>query len=155
MARQSQYSLAELNGFSILGKGPDAMRVPYATNWQKETDQLRHIALDGDLTEERKWGKPCFTFLNKNVAIVIPLKESCAFLFFKGALLKDPKRILERIGEAQAGRWIKFTSSKEISVMSTILRSYIREAVQIEESGGKVPLKKISEYVVPQELQLN
>src|SRR5215469_1101361 len=87
------------------------MKVPFAKKWQKETDKLRKIALDCDLTEELKWGKPCFTFLKKNVAIVIPLKESCAFSFFKGALLKDPKHVLERIGEhTQAGRWIKFTS---------------------------------------------
>ena len=66
------------------------MKVPYAKKWQKETDKLRQIALDCDLTEELKWGKPCFTFLKKNVAIVIPLKESCAFSFFKGALLKSP-----------------------------------------------------------------
>ena len=76
------------------------MKVPYAKKWQKETDKLRQIALDCDLTEELKWGKPCFTFLKKNVAIVIPLKESCAFSFFKGALLKDPKHVLERIGES-------------------------------------------------------
>jgi uncharacterized protein YdeI (YjbR/CyaY-like superfamily) len=87
------------------------MKVPYAKKWQKETDKLRKIARDCDLTEELKWGKPYFTFLKKNVAIVIPLKESCALAFFKGALLKDAKHILERVGEhTQAGRWIKFTS---------------------------------------------
>jgi uncharacterized protein YdeI (YjbR/CyaY-like superfamily) len=129
------------------------MKVPYAKKWQKETDKLRQIALDCDLTEELKWGKPCFTFLKKNVAIVIPLKESCAFSFFKGALLKDTKRILQTIGQAQAGRWIKFTSPKEISALSTTLKSYIKEAVQIEKSGKKVPLKKISEYGIPEELQ--
>jgi uncharacterized protein YdeI (YjbR/CyaY-like superfamily) len=73
------------------------MKVPYAKKWQKETDKLRKIALDCDLTEEFKWGKPCFTFLKKNVAIVIPLKESCALAFFKGALLKDAKHILRRL----------------------------------------------------------
>ena len=67
------------------------MKVPYAKKWQKETDKLRKIAVDCGLTEALKWGKPCFTFQEKNVAIVIPLKESCAFSFFKGALLKDPK----------------------------------------------------------------
>src|SRR5215813_11482817 len=129
------------------------MKVPYAKKWQKETEKLREIAVDCGLTEELKWGKPCFTFLEKNVAIVIPLKESCAFSFFKGALLKDPKHILQSIGEAQAGRWIKFASPKQISALSTTLKSYIKEAVQIEKSGRKVPLKKISEYVVPEELQ--
>jgi uncharacterized protein YdeI (YjbR/CyaY-like superfamily) len=91
------YLAAESSVLSNLGKGPGTMKVPYAKKWQKETDKLRKIALDCDLTEELKWGKPCFTFLKKNVAIVIPLKESCAFSFFKGALLKDPKHILERI----------------------------------------------------------
>src|SRR5215467_15548411 len=125
------------------------MKVPYAKKWQKETDKLRQIAQGCDLTEELKWGKPCFSFQKKNVAIVIPLKESCAFSFFKGALLKDPKHILQRIGEAQAGRWIKFTSPKEILALSTTLKSYIKEAAEIEKSGRKVRLKKISEYVVP------
>ena len=86
------------------------MKVPYAQKWRNETEELRQIALDCGLTEECKWGKPCFTSLKKNVAIVIPLKESCAFQFCKGALLKDPQRILGKIGEhTQAGRWIKFT----------------------------------------------
>ena len=130
------------------------MKVPYAKKWQKETDKLRKIALDCDLAEELKWGKPCFTFLKKNVAIVIPLKESCAFSFFKGALLKDPKHILEKIGEhTQAGRWIKFTSLKEIAALQSTLRNYIYEAIELEESGKKVALKKASEYVVPEELQ--
>jgi len=128
--------------------------VPYARKWKKETDSLRKIALDCDLTEEMKWGKPCFTYQKKNVAIIIPLKDSCALSFFKGALLKDPRHILQKIGEAQAGRWIKFTSPKEISALQPILRNYIYEAIQVEESGKKVPLKKVSEYVVPEELQV-
>lgn len=130
------------------------MKVPYAEKWRKETEKLRKIALDCDLIEALKWGKPCFTFENKNVAIVIPLKESCAFSFFKGALLKDPRHILERIGDhTQAGRWIKFTSIKEIAPLRSILRDYIYEAIALEESGKKVELKKPSEYPVPEELQ--
>jgi uncharacterized protein YdeI (YjbR/CyaY-like superfamily) len=116
-------------------------------------DTLRKIVVGCDLAEELKWGKPCFTYHKKNVAIIIPLKGACAFSFFKGALLKDPKRILQRIGEAQAGRWIKFTSPKEIAALSTTLKRYIKEAVQIEKSGRRVRLKRISEYVVPEELQ--
>jgi uncharacterized protein YdeI (YjbR/CyaY-like superfamily) len=130
------------------------MKVPFAKQWQKETDKLRKIALDCDLTEELKWGKPCFTFQKKNVAIVIPLKESCAFSFFKGALLKDPKKILQRVGEhTQAGRWIKFTSTKEITSLQSALRDYLYEAIALEESGKKVPMKKPSEYPIPEELQ--
>jgi uncharacterized protein YdeI (YjbR/CyaY-like superfamily) len=134
--------------------GQEIMEVPYAKKWQKEADKLRKIALDCDLTEELKWGKPCFTYLKKNVAVVIPLKESCALSFFKGALLKDPKGILERIGEhTQSARWIKFTSVKEITALQSTLRDYLYEAIEAEESGKKVKLKKPSEYTVPEELQ--
>ena len=130
------------------------MKVPYAKKWQKETEALRKIALDCGLAEELKWGKPCFTYQKKNVAIVIPLKEVCAFTFFKGALLKDPKHILQKIGaHTQAGRWTKFTSATEISALQPTLRRYIDEAIQIEKSGRKVPRKKASEYVIPEELQ--
>jgi uncharacterized protein YdeI (YjbR/CyaY-like superfamily) len=130
------------------------MRVPYAKKWQKETDKLRKIALGCYLTEEMKWGKPCFTFQGKNVAIVIPLKESCAFSFFNGALLKDKEGILDRVGEhTQAGRWVKFTSVKEITALRSTLDSYLYEAIELEESGKKVELKKPSEYAVPDELQ--
>lgn len=130
------------------------MKVPYAKRWQKEADKLRKIVLDCDLIEETKWGKPCFTYLKKNIAIIIPLKDACTLSFVKGALLKDPKHILQKIGEhTQAGRWIKFTSLKEITAMQSILRNYIYEAIEIEESGKKVALKKASEYAVPEELQ--
>jgi len=130
------------------------MNVPYAQKWRKETDQLRRIAVDCGLTEELKWGKPCFTFQKKNVAIVIPLKETCAFSFFKGALLKDPKHVLETIGEhTQAGRWMKFTSLREIAAVRPTLRDYVYEAIELEESGAKIELKKPSEYPIPEELQ--
>jgi len=130
------------------------VKVPYAKKWQKETDKLREIVLDCGLSEEMKWGKPCFTYQKKNVVIVIPLKEACALSFFKGALLEDPKHILHKIGEhTQAGRWIKFTSLKEITALQSILGKYIREALAVEKSGKKVTLKKDSEYEVPAELQ--
>jgi uncharacterized protein YdeI (YjbR/CyaY-like superfamily) len=129
------------------------MKVPYAKKWQKETDKLRQIALDCNLTEELKWGKPCFTFQKKNVAIVIPLKESCALSFFKGALLKDPKHLLQRIGQMQAGRWIKFTSLGEIAAVRSTLKDYLCEAMELEKSGKRVVLKKASDYPIPEELQ--
>src|SRR5579859_7364764 len=130
------------------------VKIPYAKKWQKEADKLRKIVLDCDLIEEMKWGKPCFTYQNKNVAIVVPLKDACALAFFKGALLKDPKHILQRIGEhTLAGRWIKFSSLKEISAAQSVLRNYIYEAVEVEESGKKMTLKRPSEYAVPEELQ--
>ena len=130
------------------------MKVPYAAKWQKETDALRQIALGCGLTEEVKWSKPCFTFLAKNVAIVIPLKESCAFSFFKGALLADPEHVLEKIGEhSQAGRWIKFTSVRQIVAVRTTLKSYLQEAIGLEESGKKMDRKGPQECAVPEELQ--
>jgi uncharacterized protein YdeI (YjbR/CyaY-like superfamily) len=134
-------------------ENPEEMKVPYAKKWQKETNELRKIAADCGLTEALKWGKPCFTFEEKNVAIVIPLKESCAFSFFKGALLKDRKQILERIGETQAARWIKFSSVREIAPLRKTLTDYIHEAIALEEAGKKVELKKASEYPIPEELQ--
>jgi len=131
------------------------MKVPYAEKWQKEMESLRKIALGCGLVEELKWGKPCFTHRNKNVAIIIPLKDACALSFFKGALLKDPKHILQKIGaHTQAGRWIKFTALKEITALRPTLRRYIDEAIQVEKSGRKVPLKKASAYELPEELQV-
>ena len=130
------------------------MEVPYAKKWQKEAEKLRKIALDCDLTEELKWSKPCFTYMKKNVAVVIPLKDSCALSFFKGALLKDTKGILERIGEhTQVARWVKFTSVKEITALQSTLRDYLYEAMEAEESGKKIKLKKAADYAVPEELQ--
>jgi uncharacterized protein YdeI (YjbR/CyaY-like superfamily) len=129
------------------------VKVPYATKWHKETDKLRKVALACGLTEEIKWGKPCLTYKGKNVAIVIPLKDACALSFFKGALLADPKHILEKIGRAQAGRWIKFTAVKDITAIQSLLKTYIDEAIAIEQSGKKVTLKKASDYKVPEELE--
>lgn len=130
------------------------MQVPYAKKWQKETDKLRNIALDCFLTEELKWSKPCFTFNKRNVAVIIPLRDSCALAFFKGALLKDPKKLLTRPGEhSQAGRWIKFTSLKEITALRSTLTNYLYEAIALEESGKKVPMKKPEDYPVAEELQ--
>jgi uncharacterized protein YdeI (YjbR/CyaY-like superfamily) len=92
-------------------------------------------------------------FRKKNVVIVIPLKESCAFSFFKGGLLKDSKHILERIGQVQAARWIKFTSLREIAAARSTLKRYLYEAIELEKSGKRVVLKKASDYPIPEELQ--
>lgn len=97
------------------------MKAPYAKKRQKEVNSLRRIARGCDLAEELQWGKPCFTYRNRNAAIIIPLKDACARSFSKGASLEDPQHILENIGEhTQAGRWIKFTSPREISAMRPI-----------------------------------
>jgi Uncharacterized protein conserved in bacteria len=126
-----------------------------AEKWQVELKKLRAILLDSELNEELKWHQPCYTFEGKNVAILNALKESCALAFFKGALLKDVHGILTRPGQhTQSGRWIKFTSVREIAEMKSILNAYIREAIAVEQSGIKVKLKKTSDLKVPEEFQL-
>jgi hypothetical protein len=112
------------------------MKVPYAKKWWRETDAFTTIVLGCGLVEELKWGKPCFTYQKKNVAIIIPLKEACVLSFFKGALLKDPKHVLQKIGASQAGRWIKFTSPKDIAALQSTLRSYLHEAIRVEKEGS-------------------
>ena len=116
--------------------------------------KLRSIILGCGLTEELKWSKPCYTFQKSNMAIIIPLRESCALMFCKGALLKDARGILTRPGEnTQAGRWIKFTSARQIAGMKSILKTYIQEAIAAEKAGLKVKFKKTSEYKMPEEFQ--
>src|SRR3990172_8210836 len=97
-----------------------------AKSWQNEFARLRTIVLDCQLTEELKWGVPCCTFQNKNVVLMHGFKEYCALLFFKGALLSDPKGILiTQTEHTQATRQIRFTNAREIAKMKTILKAYI------------------------------
>src|SRR5579863_9414115 len=126
-----------------------------AKKWQPELTKLRAVLLDSELTEDFKWSQPCYTLAGKNVIVLGPMKDSCAFAFFKGALLKDPHGVLTRPGQhSQCTRWIKFTSAREIVEMKSILKAYIREAIQIEKSGLKVKLKKTSDLKIPEEFQL-
>ena len=117
--------------------------------WQKEMEKLRKISLDCGLTEELKWGKPCYTFQNSNIVIIQGFKEFCALMFPKGALLKDRKDILKEFGW-QAARRIPFTSVREIAEMEPILKAYVREAR--EKAGLKVAYKKNPEPL-PEEFQ--
>lgn len=124
------------------------------TKWQKEFEQLRKIILDCQLVEELKWGQPCYMFEKKNIVLIHGFKEYCALLFFKGALLKDPKHILiQQTEHVQAARQIRFTSVQEIVKMKAILKAYIYEAVELEEAGLKVPFKKTEEFKIPEEFQ--
>jgi len=124
-------------------------------NWREELQRLRDILLDSELTEEFKWDQPCYTFEGKNVAILHGLKESCAFAFFKGALLKDVHGVLTSPGHnTQSGRWIKFTSVREIAEMKSVLKAYIREAIKVEKAGLKVKLRKTSDLKIPEEFQI-
>jgi len=124
-----------------------------AKTWQEESEKLRAILLDCPLTEELKWGQPCYTLQGKNIVLIGGFKHYVTLLFFKGALLSDPRRILVAPGQLQAGRQIRFTSLQEIVAMETILKTYIYEAIEVENAGLKVALKKHSDYIVPQELQ--
>jgi uncharacterized protein YdeI (YjbR/CyaY-like superfamily) len=125
-----------------------------AKTWQEELQKLRMILLDCQLTEELKWGKPCYTFQDSNLIIILPLKEHCALLFCKGVLLKDTDGILITPGEnTQAARQLRFTNVREIVEMEPILKAYIFEAIAAEKAGLKVNYKKNTELIFPDELQ--
>lgn len=122
--------------------------------WQAEIKALREIVLDCDLKEELKWGSPCYTFEKKNIVLIHVFKEYCALLLFKGALMKDPQKILiQQTENVQSARQIRFTSLNEITKLKAALKTYVYEAVRVEESGEKVKLKTVAEYKVPEEFQ--
>jgi len=124
------------------------------TKWQKEYEKLRMIILDCGLTEELKWGCPCYTFEKRNIVLIHGFKEYCALLFFKGALLDDPNGILiQQTENVQSARQIRFTNIREINKMEKILKAYTYEAIEVERAGLKVKLKKTSEYKIPEEFQ--
>ena len=124
------------------------------TKWQDEFRKLRKIILGCGLTEELKWGKPCYTFQQSNVVLIHGFKEYCALLFMKGALLKDAKGILiQQTENVQAARQIRFTNGREIAKIEPVLRAYIKEAIEVEKAGLKMSYKKTSEFRVPDEFQ--
>ena len=125
-----------------------------AKKWQEEFETLRTIILDCQLTEDFKWGKPCYTFENSNIVLIHGFKEYCAVLFFKGALLKDAMNILvSQTENTQATRQIRFIDVDEIVEMETILKAYISEAIEVEKAGLEVEYKKTSEFTIPEEFQ--
>jgi uncharacterized protein YdeI (YjbR/CyaY-like superfamily) len=125
-----------------------------AGKWQAEYKKLRGIALDCGLTEELKWGKPCYALEKHNIVLIHGFKEYCALLFFKGALLKDPKGILiQQTENVQSARQVRFNALQEIVKSAATLKAYIKEAIQVEKSGLKVTLKKTSEFKMAEEFQ--
>ncbi len=125
-----------------------------ASKWQEEMEKLRPIILDCGLTEELKWGKPCYTFQGKNIVIIQGFKEYCALLFFKGALLNNAKGILVKTGEhTQAGRQVRFTDVRKIVELEPVLKAYIFEAIEVEKVGLKVDFEKAPEIIIPKEFQ--
>lgn len=122
--------------------------------WQKEMKHVRRIILDCGLTEELKWGVPCYTFQKSNIAVMAAFKEYCSLSFFKGALLSDSDGILSRPGEnTQSARLIRFTSVKEIIKMEQALKTYLYEAIEVEKAGLKVNYKKVNEFIFPEEFK--
>ncbi|MFW6085402.1 MAG: YdeI/OmpD-associated family protein, partial [Gemmatimonadota bacterium] len=125
-----------------------------AGRWREEMEEVRKILLECDLSEEVKWGKPCYTAHGGNIVIMQPFKAHLSLMFFKGALLDDPEGILRSQGEnTRAALRIEFTSPEQVTELSSTLKSYVAEAVAIEEAGLEVPKKDVSEYEVPAEFE--
>jgi uncharacterized protein YdeI (YjbR/CyaY-like superfamily) len=125
-----------------------------AEKWREEFEKLRKIVLDCGLTEDLKWGVPCYSFEKTNVVLMHGFKEYCALLFFKGALLKDESGILvQQTENVQSARQIRFTSVAEIAAMDNILKDYLHAAIEMEKAGLKVDFKKTTEFAIPEEFQ--
>jgi uncharacterized protein YdeI (YjbR/CyaY-like superfamily) len=125
-----------------------------AKQWREEYEKLRMIVLDCGLTEELKWGQPCYTFQKTNVVLIHGFKEYCALLFFKGALLNDAHGILiQQTENVQGPRQMRFTSVLEIVELETIIKAYVLEAIEVEKAGLKVELKKTADFKIPVEFQ--
>jgi uncharacterized protein YdeI (YjbR/CyaY-like superfamily) len=123
-------------------------------NWKEEMEQLRKIVLSCNLSEELKWGVPCYMYQKSNIVLIHAFKNYCALLFFKGALLKDEKGILiQQTANVQSGSQIRFTDFKEIMKMKATLKDYVFEAIEVEKAGLKVEYKKTEEFIIPEEFQ--
>lgn len=125
-----------------------------ASKWQEEYIKLRTIILECGLSEELKWGVPCYTFKKSNIVLIHGFKEYCAVLFHKGALLNDPNGILiQQTENVQAARQIRFTNVQEIIELEATLKAYIYEAIEVEKAGLQVEFKKTTEFNIPEEFQ--
>jgi len=125
-----------------------------AKKWQEEINKMRKIVLECHLAEELKWGCPCYTYEKKNIVLIHVFKEYCAFLFFKGALMKDKEGILiQQTENVQAARQVRFTNIKEIKKLEATLKAYIYQAIEVEESGAKVEFKKTKEFEMVDEFE--
>lgn len=122
--------------------------------WREEFQKLREFILDCGLTEELKWGQPCYTMDGKNVVLIHGFKEYCAILFHKGSLLKDAKGILiQQTENVQAARQIRFTSLKEVVKLEKPIKAYVKQAIKIEQAGLKVEFKPTKEFRMPTEFK--
>ena len=123
-----------------------------AEKWQEEFRRLRTVILDCELTEELKWGVPCYTYQKSNIVLIHGFKEYCAILFVKGALLKDVNGILiQQTENVQSARQIRFTNLREIVELEPTVKAYVLEAIAVEKAGLKVEYKKAAEFSMPEE----
>jgi uncharacterized protein YdeI (YjbR/CyaY-like superfamily) len=123
------------------------------TTWRGALEKLRQILAASGLTEELKWGKPCYSLGGKNIALIHEFKDYCAILFHKGALLKDPEAVLvQQTKNVQSARQIRFTSVEEVRALETTVKAYLAEAIEVERAGKKVSYKKTEDMEVPLEL---
>lgn len=122
------------------------------TKWQKEYKALRNLMLDCNLTEELKWGCPCYVLNKSNIVLIHGFKDYCALLFHKGVLLKDEHKILiQQTANVQSARQIRFTNLKEITSLKKVIKEYVFEAIEVEKAGLKVEMKKTKEFEMPEE----
>jgi len=128
------------------------MEMAYRKLWQAEIAAMRRVLAGFALKEECKWGKPTYTLEGKNIVIMQGFKEYFALGFFRGALLKDPKKVLVQLGQTHAGRVMKFTSAKDITARAATIKAYVREAIAVENAGLRMKPKRTSDFPVPEEL---
>src|SRR5215467_2705843 len=151
--RDRPKALGKRHQFTLrAGSDGETMEMAYRERWKAEIAAMRRVLASVALTEECKWGKPTYTLNGKNIIILMGFKEYFALGFFQGALLKDPKHLLVRLGQTQAGRVMKFTSAREIVAQATTIKAYVRDAIASERAGLRVE-KKTIELPVPDELK--
>ena len=129
------------------------MEMAYRERWQAEIAAMQRVLAGLGMTEECKWGKPTYTLEGKNIVIIQGFKEYCALGFFRGALLKDPKKVLVQLGQTHAGRVMKFTSAKDVRARASTIKAYVREAIAVEKAGLRMKPKRTSDFPVPEELR--
>src|SRR5216684_3748993 len=137
----------------MIAEGGACMEMAYRERWETEIAAMRRVLGGFAMEEECKWGKPTYTVDGKNVVILQGFKEYFALGFFQGALLKDPKKVLVQLGQVQAGRLMKFTSTNDITTKAATIKAYVREAIAVEEAGLQVKKRTTSDFPVPEELK--
>jgi uncharacterized protein YdeI (YjbR/CyaY-like superfamily) len=137
----------------MIVEGGACMEMAYRERWESAIAEMRRVLGGFAMKEECKWGKPTYTVHGKNVVIMQGFKEYFGLGFFQGALLNDPKKVLVRLGQMQAGRVMKFTSAKDITVKASTIKAYVREAIAVEKAGLRMKRKNTSDFPVPDELR--